>query len=112
MFNGEWHEYAELKEEIGITERNKEKIKEAKYFIKLYKRNWKVISNSAIKQLQERQFNQEIQLPTGDEIKELKFKLRNGGNVLEKKDDEFEKYRMHTEEKFLTLNKEKRNIIH
>jgi predicted nuclease with TOPRIM domain len=42
-----------------------------------------------------------------DEIKELKFKNRNSENLIKKKDEEFEKYKNYTEEKFLAINKEK-----
>jgi len=42
-----------------------------------------------------------------DEIKELQFKIRNAENLIQKKDEEFEKYKNHTEEKFLGINKEK-----
>jgi len=42
-----------------------------------------------------------------DEIKELKFRIRNAENLTGKKDEEFEKYKNYTEDKFLSVNREK-----
>ena len=42
-----------------------------------------------------------------DEIRDLKFKIKNVDNLIRHKDDEFEKYKTHTEERIIFTNKEK-----
>ena len=56
--------HAELTEEIGITKTYRTQMEEAKLFLKLYKIRWTLLWSSAQKQLNERQFNKEVKLPT------------------------------------------------
>ena len=63
--------YIEIKEELAIEEQNVEDITQSKYFKKLYKRRWGLLSSSAQKQLEERQYNEESELPSCEDLKKV-----------------------------------------
>lgn len=63
--------YVEIKEEQAIENAKSDEISDCKYFLKLYRRRWKLLSSSAIKQLEERHYNSHLELPSCDDLKQL-----------------------------------------